>query len=71
MRLPCLRGRLLNWVGREMPPDADRERASLWMYLLGDEANDALRRGEFATAEADHQAFWTTSFPWVTRLLIR
>jgi len=50
-----LRRRLLRRVGREMPAGAGRERADLWMYLLGDEANDALGRNDLAAAEAAYR----------------
>jgi len=51
----ALRRRLLSSVGEEMSADADRERASVWMYLLGEEANRALQRNELAEAEAAYQ----------------
>jgi tetratricopeptide (TPR) repeat protein len=46
-----LRERLLANVGRDMQIGADRDRADLWMYLLGEEANDAMTRGDPESAE--------------------
>jgi len=47
-----LRADLLCWVGRELAPDADRSRGSLWMFLMGGEANDALDRNDLEASEA-------------------
>jgi len=47
----ALRVRLLGSVGSEMSPDADRDRANLWMYLLGEEANRAMARNDLDAAE--------------------
>jgi tetratricopeptide (TPR) repeat protein len=52
----ALRGQLLDRVGREPPPGAGRERANLWMYLLGNEANRAQERHELARAEAAYRS---------------
>jgi len=51
----ALRGRLLGSVGLEMSPDADRDRANLWMYLLSVEANRAMARNDLNTAESAYQ----------------
>lgn len=47
----ALRRRLLDAVGRRIPPDASRGRADLWMYLLGNEANRAIGRNRLKAAE--------------------
>ncbi len=51
----ALRFRLLAWTGREMAPDADQDRAFLWMFLLGNEANDAQARHDLDTSESAHK----------------
>jgi tetratricopeptide (TPR) repeat protein len=51
----ALRTGLLNYVGREMSTSADRNRARLWMFLIGDEANQALGRGDFGNAEVAYK----------------
>ncbi|MBM3216691.1 tetratricopeptide repeat protein, partial [Candidatus Poribacteria bacterium] len=50
-----LRNRLLDWTGREMAAGADSDRADLWKFLLGSEANDALARNDLDAAESAHQ----------------
>jgi len=52
----ALRGGLLRRLGRGIAPGADRDGAALWMYLLGNEANDALRRNQLGDAEAAHRS---------------
>lgn len=47
----ALRDRVLARVGREISTSTSRDRADLWMYMLGDEAADAIDRNELATAE--------------------
>jgi len=51
----ALCARLLGSVGREISADADRDRSNLWMFLLGEEANDAFDRNELANAENAYQ----------------
>lgn len=48
----ALRAGLLTRVSRGISADAARDRAELWMYLLGSEAIHALERNELAIAEA-------------------
>jgi tetratricopeptide (TPR) repeat protein len=50
----ALRDAALDRVGRTADAGTDRARANLWMYLLGDEANDNLERNELDKAEAAH-----------------
>jgi tetratricopeptide (TPR) repeat protein len=50
-----LRGGLLRWIGREMSPGSERARAGLWMFLLGEEAHQALDRNDLDTAEAAYR----------------
>ncbi|MGB8657505.1 MAG: CHAT domain-containing protein [Candidatus Zixiibacteriota bacterium] len=47
----ALRTRLLSRVGRDVSRNTERDQANLWMYLLGSEADDSMRRGQLATAE--------------------
>jgi tetratricopeptide (TPR) repeat protein len=47
----ALRTELLGQVGRELPPEAGRDRTRLWLFLQGSEANDALARNELDQAE--------------------
>jgi len=51
-----LLGRLLDRLGRRMPPDADRDKADLWMFLLGSEAIEAFPRNALDEAEAAYTA---------------
>ncbi|HSB10470.1 MAG TPA: tetratricopeptide repeat protein [Blastocatellia bacterium] len=51
----ALRAGLLNCVGPEMSAGADRDRADLWMYLIGEEANHALARGDLDDAELAYE----------------
>ncbi|MBU7029708.1 MAG: tetratricopeptide repeat protein [Theionarchaea archaeon] len=51
----ALRNRLLDSIGYEIPADADRHKADLWMFLLINKANSALRRNELETAESSYQ----------------
>jgi tetratricopeptide (TPR) repeat protein len=51
----ALRTGLLGKIGRETKPGGDRDRADLWMYLLGNEANDVLERNDLDTAERTHK----------------
>ena len=46
-----LRSDLLRCIGREMAADSPKEKAALWRFLLGEEASDALARGEFDAVE--------------------
>ena len=50
-----LRARLLGAVGRRLPDGTERSRGDLWMYLLGDEAKDALFRNDLEAAEGVHR----------------
>jgi tetratricopeptide (TPR) repeat protein len=50
-----LRTRLLDQVGRELPPTAGRDQAGLWLFLLGSEANAAQASGELDRAEGLHR----------------
>jgi len=47
----ALRSSLLNHTGREISIDAPRSLANLWMFLLGEEANEALRENRLDDAE--------------------
>jgi len=51
-----VRRRLLDAVGWELADGADVHHASLWRYLLGNEANSALAKGELSRAEEIHRA---------------
>jgi len=51
----ALRNRLLDSIGYEILADTDRDKANLWMFLLGNKANSALRRNELETAESSYQ----------------
>jgi len=47
----ALRSSLLDHTGREISIDAPRNLADLWMFLLGEEANEALRENRLDDAE--------------------
>jgi len=47
----ALRSSLLDHTGREISIDAPRNIANLWMFLLGNEANEALRENRLDDAE--------------------
>jgi len=47
----ALRSSLLDHTGREISVDAPRNLADLWMFLLGNEANEALRENRLDDAE--------------------
>ena len=47
----ALRSSLLDHTGREISIDAPRNLADLWMFLLGNEANEALRENRLDDAE--------------------
>ncbi|MCD6214744.1 MAG: tetratricopeptide repeat protein, partial [Candidatus Desulfofervidus sp.] len=51
----ALRSSLLNHTGREISIDAPRNLANLWMFLLGNEANEALRENRIDDAEHSHK----------------
>ncbi|MBU7028292.1 MAG: tetratricopeptide repeat protein [Theionarchaea archaeon] len=51
----ALRNRLFDSIGYEISADADRDKADVWMFLLGEKANSALRRNELEEAESSHQ----------------
>jgi len=51
----ALRAGLLALTGRKMSADAEPSRASLWMFLLGEEANHAMGRGDMDTAESAYK----------------
>jgi len=51
----ALRDRLLSRIGREITTDASADEAELWMFLLGNEANDAMSRNELGIAEKAHE----------------
>ena len=50
-----LRTRLLGWIGEEIFSSTQPDQAALWMFLLGDEADDAIRRNELEIAEVGHK----------------
>ncbi|HTC74966.1 MAG TPA: CHAT domain-containing protein, partial [Edaphobacter sp.] len=50
----ALRGELLARTGREMVREADRDLGDIWGFLLVNEANGALERGDLNTAEASY-----------------
>jgi tetratricopeptide (TPR) repeat protein len=47
--------RLLQAVGGEISAEAGKDRAQLWLFLIGDEASQAVNRGELRAAEAAYQ----------------
>ena len=51
----ALRSSLLNHTGREISIDAPRNLADLWMFLLGNEVNEALRENRLDDAEHYHK----------------
>jgi len=51
----ALRSSLLDHTGREISIDAPRSLADLWMFLLGEEANEALRENRLDDAEHSHK----------------
>jgi len=51
----ALRERLIHNVGRELQPDASLERISIWMFLLGIEANYEQQRNNLVEAESIHK----------------
>ncbi|MGD2248504.1 MAG: tetratricopeptide repeat protein [Candidatus Methanofastidiosia archaeon] len=50
-----LRTHVLDRIEYELPEDADRDMAYLWMFLLGDKANTALRRGNLESAKSVYE----------------
>jgi tetratricopeptide (TPR) repeat protein len=55
----ALRTRLLNRIGKEMPPDSPRNKGNLWAYVLGEEASSALSRNELDAAEEEYKRIIT------------
>jgi len=51
----ALRSSLLDHTGREISIDAPRSLADLWMFLLGEEANEALRENRLDDAEHSYK----------------
>ena len=51
----ALRSSLLDHIGREISIDAPRNLANLWMFLFGEEANEALRENRLDDAEHSHK----------------
>jgi len=51
----ALRSLLLNHTGREISIDTPRNLADLWMFLLSEEANEALRENQLDDAERSHK----------------
>ena len=51
----ALRTRVLREVGRDAPPTSERDRADLWLHLVGGEAQSALEANRLAAAEADYR----------------
>ena len=51
----ALRSSRLDHTGREISIDAPRNLANLWMFLLGNEANEALRENRLDDAEHSYK----------------
>lgn len=51
----ALRSSLLKYTGKKIRTGASRALANLWMFVLGDEANEALRENRLEGAEHSHK----------------